>query len=122
MGVIPENFWLVGSNSKPDIDEVSVNPHLGIPYVIETMKYLNSKSPGKQEFDNIAIGTDFDGLATNPKDLYLNRQLADLVDAMKKDKAFKPEYIAKIMYGNARRVLVNGWGAGPGRPTWVKSS
>jgi hypothetical protein len=77
-------------------DGVAVNSHLGIPYVIETMKYLNSKSPWKLEFDNIAIGTDFDGLATNPKDLYLNRQLADLVGAMKRTRRLNPNILQRL--------------------------
>lgn len=81
IGIIPEIFFLAGSNRAPipGQDEMA-----GIPYIIETMKAINKFTPG-QNYDYIGIGTDFDGLATNPKDLYLNRQLSQLFQAMRAD-------------------------------------
>lgn len=106
IGIIPELFFLAGSNRAAPLDEQK-----GIPYMIETMKAINRYTL-KQQFDNVAIGTDFDGLATNPKDLYLNHQLGGLYQAMQADPEIAP-HIQKITHGNALRLLQYGWD-GPG--------
>lgn len=116
IGVIPEIFWLAGSNRAARIPgQPSLDEDLGIPYIIETMKELNRHTPG-QDYDHIAIGTDFDGLATNPKDLFLNHQLNTLYDAMKNDPELcKGDRIKKITSLNAKRLLQYGWD-GPDHP------
>lgn len=109
IGVIPEDFWLAGGDTH--LRKYGLHPkdfRYGIPYIIETIKYINLKSD-KQDYSNVAIGTDFDGLADNPKDLYLNSQLSDLFTAMQKDGGFTPEQIKKIASGNALRLLREGW-------------
>ena len=114
IGVIPENFWLAGGDthlSSQGLDRKDFK--YGIPYMLETMIDINNRVnnngiPGN--FDHIGIGTDFDGLADNPKDLYLNTQLSDLMAAMRKrPEIFTDAHIAKITSGNARRVLELGW-------------
>jgi len=111
IGIVPEIFWLAGSNDKPMIaNHPLLDYEVGIPYLIETIIELN-KYTVKKDFSNIAIGTDFDGLATNPKDLYLNRQLSGLFSAMQADNQLNVgNRIELITFGNAHRVLLEGWG------------
>jgi microsomal dipeptidase-like Zn-dependent dipeptidase len=111
IGVIPENFWLTGADAN--MRKQGFKPadfKYGIKYVIETMKYINSKTEHRK-FDNVGIGTDFDGLADNPADLYLNSQIGALIKAMEGDPEINQnDYIAKITSGNALRILRTGWG------------
>jgi len=111
IGIIPEIFFLAGSNRAAQIPGVIVSDELlGIPYIIETMKAINKYTPG-QDYDYIGIGTDFDGLATNPKDLYLNRQLSQLFTAMRADPELgKGDRVEKITYKNSAKLLRYGWG------------
>jgi microsomal dipeptidase-like Zn-dependent dipeptidase len=109
IGVIPENFWLVGADTHLHKEFPPKQFQNGISYMIETMKYINSKTWTK-DYDNVGIGTDFDGLADNPKDLYLNSQLSALFQAMELDGEFTAEQIKKITRTNALRLLETGWG------------
>jgi len=112
IGVIPEIFWLAGANVNPEIDgQTPADPKLGIPYMIETLKYINSQMP-VADFRHVAIGTDFDGLAENPKDLYLNEQLggsSGLFAQLLADPAIGARSTALITYQNSLRVLQAGW-------------
>lgn len=70
-----------------------------VPWVIEHIKYIK----GKIGIDNIALGSDFDGIST---DLGLNSadQMPKLMQAL--DRAgFTSEEIEKIAYKNALRVF-----------------
>jgi microsomal dipeptidase-like Zn-dependent dipeptidase len=109
IGVIPENFWLVGADThlKKEFDPYQFR--YGIPYIIETMKYINSKTR-KKDFSNIGIGTDFDGLADNPKDLYKASMLKDLFAALHADLDILPAQVKLITNQNAERLLKLGWG------------
>jgi microsomal dipeptidase-like Zn-dependent dipeptidase len=111
MGIIPEIFWLAGSNRAVQIpNHAPFDEETGIPYIIETMKALNKYTAGK-DYDNIALGTDFDGLADNPKDLYLNEHLPQLFKAMEADPELKiGNRIQKITRLNSLRLLQAGWG------------
>jgi len=110
IGVIAENFWLTGADANMPDKFPKEQFRYGIPYIIQTLKYINSKTNSKK-FDHVGIGTDFDGLADNPKDLYKNRQLADLFKAMQRDPELNQhDYIEKICYRNSQRVLQSGWG------------
>lgn len=106
IGVIPEVFWLKGSDTILEKGKRKKDFLYGIDYMIETINYINDKSGGK--YDHVAIGTDFDGLADEPEDLYIYNHLSRLTDEMSK-KGIKDEYIKKIMNGNALRILQNGW-------------
>ncbi len=110
IGIIAEVFWLTGGDANMPKQFKPEQFRFGIPYMIQTMKYINSKTRTKQ-YDNVGIGTDFDGLADNPKDLFKNKQLKDLIEAMKNDPELNQgDYIAKITSLNTKRVLKDGWG------------
>ena len=107
IGVIPENFWLVGCD--PTLDPASGRTFkYGVEYMVETILDINS-STQKKEFDNVAIGTDFDGLADAPADLYKPSQLNVLI-ARLSARGVSSEHIKKITSGNAMRLLKEGWG------------
>jgi microsomal dipeptidase-like Zn-dependent dipeptidase len=110
IGVIPENFWLTGVDRK--IKGSGIEPgdyRNGINFVIETMSAINEKTIRK-DFSNISIGTDFDGFADAPKDLYVPKHLIDLVNAVKGIKGITSKQVEAITSGNARRLLERGWG------------
>ena len=104
IGIIPENFWLIGCNPTLNGKEYKD----GIEFIVETIEYINSKTRTKQ-YDNISIGTDFDGLADAPRDLYKPSQLDKLIKALG-DHKISPDNIKKITSGNALRLLRYGWG------------
>ena len=109
MGVIPENFWLVGADTHMKKD--GFNPDdfkKGIKYIIETIVYINSKTE-HQDFRNIGIGTDFDGLADNPADLYKASQLDVLIAEIRAIPGITEPQVNSITSGNALRLLRNGW-------------
>jgi len=109
IGVVFENFWLTGCNThlgKDEKDKFSIC----IPYVIETILDINEQTDSKK-FDNVAIGSDFDGFADAGKDLYKPSQLDELIYQMKhyQHHNFTDDEIKKIFYTNALRVLEEGW-------------
>lgn len=110
IGIIPENFWLTGADRK--IKGTGIEPgdyRHGINYIIETMIAINKKTINK-DFSNLAIGTDFDGFADAPKDLYVPKQLAALIEAIKKIPGITPDQVLAITSGNANRLLARSWG------------
>jgi microsomal dipeptidase-like Zn-dependent dipeptidase len=107
IGIIPENFWLIGCSASINKDEKEKYKN-GIDYIVETIEYINSKTRTKK-YDNISIGTDFDGFADAPKDLYKPSQLHSLIEALQRKKICD-DYIRKITSGNALRLLRYGWG------------
>ena len=108
IGVLPENFWLVGADSHMRKEFRPGQFRDGISYIIQTMKYINSKTR-KKDFSNISIGTDFDGLADAPGDLHKPSQLGALIDALKSDPEITEEQVRWITCENALRVMENGW-------------
>ena len=116
IGVIPEVFWLAGGDTHLRCQ--GLPPKLfrnGIPYMVETIQYINSQTPNK-DYRHISIGTDFDGFADAPQDLYEATQLDALIEALR--EALKKELgkadiadqaVRRISSGNALRVLENGW-------------
>lgn len=106
IGVIPENFWLVGCDAG--LDPASADQYRdGIDYMVDTIRAINARTRTKQ-YDNIAIGTDFDGFADAPRDLHKPSQLGALVERLKK-AGVRPDQICKITSGNALRLLRTGW-------------
>jgi microsomal dipeptidase-like Zn-dependent dipeptidase len=103
IGIIPENFWLIGCDPALNKHEYKN----GIDYMIETIEYINSKTRSKH-YDNISIGTDFDGLADAPKDLYKPSQLNRLTDILR--AKIGDDNTRKITSENALRLLRYGWG------------
>jgi microsomal dipeptidase-like Zn-dependent dipeptidase len=102
IGIIPENFWLIGCDPALNHGEFKN----GIDYMVETIEYIKTRT---NSYDHISIGTDFDGLADAPKDLYKPSQLNTLVEVLRSRK-IGDEDIKKIMSGNALRLLRDGWG------------
>ncbi len=107
IGIIPENFWLIGCNTNLNKNEKERFKN-GIDYIVETVQYINSKTR-TQNYDNISIGTDFDGFADAPNDFYKPSQLPVLIEALR-SKGISPANIKKIMSENALRLLRYGWG------------
>ena len=103
IGIIPENFWLIGCDTG--LNKKYKN---GIDYIVETIQYINSKSRTKN-YDNISLGTDFDGFADAPGDLFKPSQFPNLIDRMRSN-AISDVNIRKITSGNALRLLRHGWG------------
>jgi microsomal dipeptidase-like Zn-dependent dipeptidase len=108
IGVIPEVFWLAAGNTHLRRHGIPPkNFRNGIPYMVETIKYINSRTPD-QDFNHLSIGTDFDGFSDEPRDLYEASQLDALIEALRTEK-ISDENIQKITSGNALRVLEKGW-------------
>jgi membrane dipeptidase len=70
-----------------------------VPWVVEHIKYIKDKIG----IDNIALGSDFDGIST---DLGLNSadQMPTLIQALDRS-GFTIEEIEKVSYKNALRVF-----------------
>jgi microsomal dipeptidase-like Zn-dependent dipeptidase len=107
IGIIAENFWLIGCSAALNKKEKHKYKN-GIDYIVETIQYINSKTRTKN-YDNISIGTDFDGLADAPRDLYKPSQLHSLIEALRR-KGISDLNIRKITSENALRLLRYGWG------------
>lgn len=107
IGIIPENFWLTGCDTNLNKCDKEKFKN-GIEYIVETVEHINCKSRTKN-YDNISIGTDFDGFADAPKDLYKPSQLHSLIEALQR-KRISDDNIRKITSGNALRLLRCGWG------------
>ena len=116
IGVIPEVFWLAGGDTHLRCNGLSpARFRNGIPYMVETIQYINSMTPTK-DYSHISIGTDFDGFSDSPQDLYEPTQLDGLIEALRyalteelKDPNLADEAVKRITSGNALRVLQNGW-------------
>ncbi len=108
IGVIPEVFWLAGGDTHLRCNGLQPKEFRnGIPYMVETIKYINSMTDEK-DYSNVSIGTDFDGFADDPQDLYEATQLDALIKALLL-AGINDECVKKITSGNALRVLENGW-------------
>jgi microsomal dipeptidase-like Zn-dependent dipeptidase len=93
------NYWTNG------IEEDSpLRYDVGIPYVIRTIRFIADVTGS---FDNIAIGTDLDGLSQSPDDLAHIRHIGKLRNAIGNE--FGKIAAEKICYQNALRVIEAGW-------------
>jgi len=111
IGVIPEVFWLAGGDTH--LRREGVPPKLfrnAIPYMVETIQMINSMTP-TQDYSHISIGTDFDGYADAPQDLYEASHLDSLIEALLL-AGISTDAVRRIMSLNALRVLQCGWGDG----------
>ncbi len=80
----------------------------GIPLLVDNMRHIKHLTG---DVSAIGIGTDFDGMTHPLRDCYNPSQLHRVGEAMAKH--FNDEEIDAIFYGNALRLLENGWGARP---------
>jgi microsomal dipeptidase-like Zn-dependent dipeptidase len=108
IGVIPENFWLIGCDTGLNKSDKGKFKN-GVEYIVETVEYINSKTRTRN-YDNVSIGTDFDGLADAPADLHKPSQFGTLIEALR-NKGISGDNIKKITSENALRLLRNGWGS-----------
>ncbi|MFN5309942.1 MAG: dipeptidase [Candidatus Kapaibacterium sp.] len=100
-GIILMNYWLVGEEEA----NIPFIPDNGIPTVIETIQCIYTLTGS---YDNIAIGTDFDGFTDVPDDLNDASKLSTLSTAIESE--FGTQVAEQIFYKNALRILENGWG------------
>lgn len=107
IGIIPENFWLIGCDPALNKNEKGKYKN-GLEYIVETIQYINSRTRTKN-YDNISIGTDFDGLADAPEDLYKPSQLHGRIERLRAEGICDGN-IRKITSENALRLLRYGWG------------
>jgi membrane dipeptidase len=94
VGVIFMNYWLA--------------PHArrrGIDFISQTIRHFVSVA-GE---DHVAIGSDFDGFTDPPDDLEDASKLPFLTQRLLSD-GFTPDQIAKILGGNALRIIRESWG------------
>jgi hypothetical protein len=99
IGLIADNYWVFGEEEKPFQD----NP--GIPKLIETIDYIHNITG---TYENIAIGTDYDGFTDTSDDLRDPSQMPNLTQALL-DHINDPAQVKLILGGNALRVLREGW-------------
>ncbi len=106
IGIIFYTYWLMGNEEgDPFPTFIDFNPENGMEYLIRTIDHIHSLTGS---FDNIAIGTDFDGFTDPPDDLY-NTSKIDLFRNRLSNK-YGAGDAEKILGGNVLRVLQKGWG------------
>lgn len=99
IGLIADNYWIFGQEEK----FLQYNP--GIPKLIETIDYIHDIT---ETYENIAIGTDYDGFTDTSDDLKDPSEMPNLTRALL-DHIKDPAQVKLILGGNALRVLKEGW-------------
>ena len=94
VGVIFMPYWLMPKESG-----------MGLNFVSRTIAHF--VNVGGE--DVVGIGTDFDGFATPPEDLYNAEQMPRLTQRLLID-GHSEARVKKILGGNALRALREGWG------------
>ncbi|MFN8366719.1 MAG: membrane dipeptidase [Candidatus Kapaibacterium sp.] len=100
IGVIFYNYWLVGKE-EPAGSRID----FGLEHIYNSIQYIYNQT---KTFDNISIGTDFDGMTDPPDDISDVSYFSTLRSFLLQKKMNVPD-IEKIMGGNMLRVLQNGW-------------
>lgn len=100
IGIICFNYWLVG---KEEVNNSRLD--FGLQYILNTIKHIHSVT---KSYENIAIGTDFDGMTDPPDDLEHVGKFGQLRLFLQKN-GIPDEAIKDIMGRNMIRVLENGW-------------
>ncbi len=99
IGLIADNYWVFGEEEKL----FEYNPV--IPKLIETIDYVHGITG---TYENIAIGTDYDGFTDTSDDLKDPSLMPNLTQALL-GHLNDPAQVKLILGGNALRVLREGW-------------
>jgi microsomal dipeptidase-like Zn-dependent dipeptidase len=99
IGIITVNYWLCGIEIEP-------KPANGLQLVLQTVDHIKSVTGS---YDNISIGSDYDGF-TDPSDDLQDISYIRLIRDGLSAHGLSVIEVEKIMSGNFRRVLANGWG------------
>lgn len=95
IGVIFFNHWLNGETDRKN----------GLDLILKTIQHIE-KIGG---IETVAIGTDFDGFTDPPDDVKDPSEMPKLTETLV-ETGFSDDEIKKILGGNAKRVLQEGWG------------
>ncbi|MDQ1266404.1 MAG: rane dipeptidase [Bacteroidota bacterium] len=106
IGVIFMNYWLTGREEE-DLLGIDIFEDKGVEYIVDTIKEIKHIAGS---YDNIAIGTDFDGFTDPPDNLQDCSKMPKLIERLNKIEGINQDDIDKITYKNALRVLEKGWG------------
>jgi microsomal dipeptidase-like Zn-dependent dipeptidase len=104
IGIIFMNYWLTGRDER-----FLSGKDFGFDYIINTIQHI-AEITGSLE--NIAIGTDFDGMTDPPDDYYQTSMLNLFRDKLFQEKntiGAQDDDIDKITGGNIFRVLKEVW-------------
>lgn len=105
IGLIFDLYWLRGKEEDNSIFGL-IPDDKGITYLIETVRQIHRITGS---YDNIAIGTDFDGFTDVIDDAPDISYLPKFRDALVKE-GISLNNVDKIMGENVLRVLEEGWG------------
>ncbi len=94
IGVIFMTYWLDAAHPKNGLDAIW-----------RTAEHIQQVTGS---WDNVTLGTDFDGLTDPPDDVSDASQLAAVTD-MLLARGVAEDDVKKILGGNAQRVLETGW-------------
>jgi membrane dipeptidase len=94
VAVIFMNYWLMPHETKR-----------GLNFIARTIGHFVNMGG----IDHVAVGSDFDGFTDPPDDLKDVSELPNLTQRLLAE-GYREEQIAKILGGNALRVLREGWG------------
>ena len=99
IGLIADNYWVFGQEEK----FLRYNPV--ISKLIETINYIHDITG---TYENIAVGTDYDGFTDTSDDLLDPSEMPNLTQALLYNLK-DPEQVKLILGENALRVLKEGW-------------
>jgi microsomal dipeptidase-like Zn-dependent dipeptidase len=109
IGVIMMQVWLTGTEER-----MFSRSDSSIAAVCDAVMAINKVADN--DFESVAIGTDFDGLSEVPDDLpdpsYMPRLVEALHERLKQllgSESRADDAIRKICHGNALRVIERGW-------------
>jgi len=99
IGLIADNYWVFGQEEKI----LDYNPV--IPELIKTIDYIHHITG---TYENVAVGTDYDGFTDTSDDLKDPSKMPNLTRALL-NHIDDPAQVKSILGGNALRVLREGW-------------
>lgn len=99
IGLIADNYWIFGEEEKL----LEYNPV--IPKLIETIDCIHDITG---TYENIAVGSDYDGFTDTSDDLADPSKMPNLTQALL-DHINDSAQVKSILGGNALRVLKEGW-------------